>query len=245
MRHVGGRLRRRGPLRLTAQLDHAGRRAAEHERSRADGARPAGRDEEPVAAAAELKQPRRPESQRAAAADRGRLELGTERPAGPKRSIWTDATDAPSREPISAYESPASSRRTKTSTLSGRQRVQRGDKRVRLLVWRLRRRHPVRVGLLLLRPAAGCPEACAAHVLRDREQPGARRMRPRAAEKRAVRFGEGGLRHVLGGFERSIDLVARPVDANVHQEVKRRRADGGYGGKCSLVRAMFGTPDRT
>ena len=84
VRHVGGRLRRRGPLRLTAQLDHAGRRAAEHERSRADGARPAGRDEEPVAAAAELKQPRRPESQRAAAADRGRLELGTERPAGPK-----------------------------------------------------------------------------------------------------------------------------------------------------------------
>ncbi len=262
--HLHGRRRR--PLCLTAELDHAGRRAAEHERSRADGARPAGREEEPVAAAAELEQPRGPESQRAAAADRRRLELRTERPAGTEEE-HLDRCDRRSEPGADLrVREPGELSQDEDLTLRGGQRVQRGDQRVRVLVWRLRRGHPVRVGLLLLRPAAGCPEACAADVLRDREQPGARRMRPRAAKECAVRVGEGGLRHILGvvhvaelpqrgsedlppmqavqAFERSIDLVARPVDADVHQGVNDAgpTADTAEG---SLVRAMFGTPHRT
>ncbi len=239
--HLHGRRRR--ALCLTAQLDHAGRRAAEHERSRADGARPAGREEEPVAAAAELEQPGGPESQRAAAADRRRLELRTERPDGHGRAASAPTRPTHlvgSRSPRTRARRALAGRRPhaawRAATCSAATRASRACS-----CGRLRRGHPVRVGLLLLRPAAGCPEACAADVLRDREQPGARRMRPRAAKECAVRVGEGGLRHILGvvhvaelpqrgsedlppmqavqAFERPIDLVARPVDADVHQEV--------------------------
>ena len=96
--------------------------------------------------------------------------------------------------------------------LLGRQRRERLEQRARLLVRLLGGERGIRVERLLARAAERGAEAPAPHVLGDRQQPGARRLRTRASQHRAVGVDERRLGDVLGVLAVAERAQRRPVD---------------------------------
>ena len=88
---------------------------------------------------------------------------------------------------------------------------------------------------VLARTALSRPEAAAAHVLGDREQPGPRRLGPRPAQHRAVGVRERRLRHVLGVVGVAELAQGRPIDVGAMPPVELLEGEiyGGASGAGS------------
>jgi hypothetical protein len=205
-----GRSVRRPPQRL---LD-LGREAADRDGGDTGGRESPRRQQRRVRAPEELRQPRRERHQHAAAAGHGRrLEGRAQCPPGPEeRHLHGRDRRALHIRDLVVGEA---GELAQNEYLALRRRQLR--ERVAQLL-RLERRLVGRDRLVERLLAQRAPEAAAAHVLGDREQPGARRLGLRPAQHRPVGVDERRLGHVLRVLDvaevaegRAEDVVAVPA----------------------------------
>jgi hypothetical protein len=177
--------------------DYGGGRA-DRERHCSERAGATRNQREPVAAPDEVREPGREGQQERPPRHRGRLELD---PQGAARSEQQHL-DGPDRRVEPARDLVVGEARDLAEqeglTLGRGQRRDRVEQGVCLLALQLGRRHRVRIDFLLSRARSPGAKAPVSDVLCDREQPGARRVGPRAAQKRPVGVDERGLGDVLG-----------------------------------------------